>query len=51
MAVGQRATGELSSKASLLRRGLMGKRIRPSVRATVAPAGTVGLGLDEVGAG
>ena len=47
--VGECATGADSSKASLLRRGLMGQRLTPSVRATAAPAGLLGLALDEVG--
>lgn len=49
IAVGLKATGELSSKASFLRRKLMGRPMRPSVRATAAPAGSLGLGVDEVG--
>lgn len=48
-AVGERASGEESSKFSVLRRSVLGRRLRHSVRATVAPAGPLGLGLDEVG--
>jgi RNA polymerase Rpb1, domain 2 len=48
-AVGERAAGEESSKFSLLRRSVLGRRLRPSARATVAPAGPLGFGLDEVG--
>jgi len=48
-AVGDRSTGEGSSKWSVLRRCVLGRRLRPSVRATAAPAGPIGLALDEVG--
>ncbi len=48
-AVGSRATGEGSSKSSVLRRCVLGHRRIPSARANAAPAGTLGLGLDEVG--
>jgi hypothetical protein len=49
LAVGLKSVGELSSKTCFLRRKLMGKSIRPSVRATAAPAGTIPLGVDDVG--
>jgi hypothetical protein len=48
-AVGLRATGPLSSKLAFLRRGVLGRRVAYSGRATVTPAGTLGLDLDEVG--
>ena len=48
-AVGSSATGSGNSKYSVLRRRVLGHRHRPSARATAAPAGTNGLGLDEVG--
>jgi hypothetical protein len=49
LAVGLRATGLLSSKMSLLRRGVLGRRLGHSGRATASPGGTLFLGLDEVG--
>jgi len=48
-AVGRRATGEGSVKASMLRRNVMGRRLSASVRATIAPGGDLGFELDEIG--
>jgi hypothetical protein len=48
-AVGLTATGAGSSKRAWLRRGVLGRRLRQSGRATVSPAGPLGLGLDEIG--
>jgi hypothetical protein len=45
LALGQ----EADNKASWLRRGVLGRRLPQSGRAVAAPAGTLGLGLDEVG--
>jgi hypothetical protein len=40
---------ESDTKGSWLRRGVLGHRLPCSGRAVAAPAGTLGLGLDEVG--
>jgi hypothetical protein len=45
LALGQ----EGDNKMSWLRRGVLGRRLSQSGRAVAAPAGTLGLGLDEVG--
>lgn len=49
LAVGRRATGTESSKQSCLRRSVLGRRLSRSGRATVTPAGNLGLGVDEIG--
>jgi hypothetical protein len=48
-AVGRSATGQFSGKRSLLRRGVLGRRLSRSARATVSPGGPLGLALDEIG--
>lgn len=48
-AVGRGATGPFSSKFAYLRRGVLGRRLPRSARATVSPGGTLGLALDEIG--
>jgi hypothetical protein len=48
-AVGHSATGQFSSKRSYLRRGLLGRRLSHSARATVSPGGALRLALDEIG--
>jgi hypothetical protein len=48
-AVGKSATGPFSSKLSFLRRGVLGRRLPRSGRATVTPGGSLHLGLDEIG--
>jgi hypothetical protein len=48
-AVGRSATGQFSSKLAYLRRGVLGRRLAHSARATISPGGTLGLGLDEIG--
>lgn len=49
LAVGANATGLASSKMALLRRGVLGRWLPHSARASAAPAGTLGLELDEIG--
>jgi hypothetical protein len=48
-AVGRSATGQFSGKHALLRRGVLGRRLPHSARATVSPGGPLGLALDEIG--
>jgi hypothetical protein len=48
-AVGRGATGPFSSKLAFLRRGVLGRRVPRSGRATVSPGGTLALDLDEIG--
>jgi hypothetical protein len=48
-AVGRGATGPASSKLAYLRRGVLGRRLPRSARATVSPGASLGLGLDEIG--
>jgi hypothetical protein len=48
-AVGWRATGLHGNKLALLRRGVLGRRLDGSGRATISPAGPLGLALDEIG--
>src|SRR5262249_57300863 len=48
-AVGRGATGQFSSKRALLRRGVLGRRLSRSGRATVSPRGTLPLRLHELG--
>ncbi len=49
LAVGRRATGQDSNKFAHLRRKVLGRRLSGSARAVVAPAGPLGLALDEIG--
>jgi hypothetical protein len=48
-AIGLQATGLGTSKLAVLRRRVLGQRLRRSARATAVPAGDLNLGLDEVG--